>query len=164
MFLDQPFGILYCGNNSFWIKSTPWMIFHTCKCLTLPFVYTWISCQLIHCVNLSITWWPNTFNHECFTSCPIQRCALRGIKGNSNPRYFGPSMFLSFVNQLPTKIETSLFPSLPWCVSCLLAQELFRILIPWVDHEILDLLKDPSFYSCSLFTLVELSKNHEGRK
>jgi hypothetical protein len=35
--------------------------------------------------------------------------------------------------------------------------------IPWVDHEILDLLKDPSFYSCSLSPSVQLSKNHKGR-
>jgi hypothetical protein len=35
--------------------------------------------------------------------------------------------------------------------------------IPWVDHEILDLLKDLSFYSCSLSPSVQLSKNHEGR-
>jgi hypothetical protein len=26
-------------------------------------------------VNSSVTWWPNTFNHECFTIHPIQRCA-----------------------------------------------------------------------------------------
>jgi hypothetical protein len=35
--------------------------------------------------------------------------------------------------------------------------------IPWVYHGILDLLKDPSFYSCSLSPSVQLSKNHEGR-
>jgi hypothetical protein len=38
----------------------------------------------------------------------IQLYALCGIKGNSTPRYFDPSVFSSFVNQLPTKIETSL--------------------------------------------------------
>jgi hypothetical protein len=36
-------------------------------------------------VNLSVTWWPNTFNHECFTIRPIQRCALHGIGTNSTP-------------------------------------------------------------------------------
>jgi hypothetical protein len=53
------------------------------KCFTLPCVYTWISNQLIHCVNLSVTWWPKTFNHECSTIRPVQQCALHGIKGNS---------------------------------------------------------------------------------
>jgi hypothetical protein len=27
-------------------------------------------------VNSSVTWWPNTLNHECFTIRPIQWCAL----------------------------------------------------------------------------------------
>jgi hypothetical protein len=53
------------------------------KCFTLHCVYTWISNQLIHCVNSSVTWWPKTFNHECSTIRPVQRCALHGIKGNS---------------------------------------------------------------------------------
>jgi hypothetical protein len=73
MFLDQPFGIFYCGNNSFWIKSTPWVIFHTCKCFTLSFVYTWISNEITHCVNSSVTWWPQNFNHVNFFESPRSR-------------------------------------------------------------------------------------------
>jgi hypothetical protein len=51
------------------------MIFHTCKCFTLLFVYTWCSSQLTHCVNSSVTWYPKNFNHVCSMSRPIQRCA-----------------------------------------------------------------------------------------
>jgi hypothetical protein len=50
---------------------------------------------------------------------------FHGIKSNSTPCYFGPFMFFSFVNKLPTKVELLLFPLLPWRVSCLLAQERF---------------------------------------
>jgi hypothetical protein len=53
----------------------PWMILHTCKCFTLPFVYTWRSSQLKHCVNSSVTWWPQTFNHVNASRHAFQRCA-----------------------------------------------------------------------------------------
>jgi hypothetical protein len=51
------------GNNSIISKSTLWMVSDTLLATAPFFVYTWISNEVIHCVNLSVTWWPQTFNH-----------------------------------------------------------------------------------------------------
>jgi hypothetical protein len=72
-------------------QTHPMDDFHTCKCFTLPFVYTWSSNQLTHCVNLSVTWWPQTFNHVCSTSRQIQRCAPSWYQ-----RQFDSSLLWSF--------------------------------------------------------------------
>jgi hypothetical protein len=61
------------------------MISDTSLAIAPSFVYTWISSQLIHCVNSSVTWWPNTFNHECFTILPFNGVPLHGIRTNSTP-------------------------------------------------------------------------------
>jgi hypothetical protein len=85
-----------CGNNSIRSKSTLWMVSDTLLATAPFFVYTWFSNQLIHCVNSSVTWWPKTLNHECFTIRPIQRCALC----NSTPWLtFHPS--LAIVSPFP---------------------------------------------------------------
>jgi hypothetical protein len=65
---------LSCGNNSFRSKSTVWMISNTSLSIASPFVYTWSSNQLKHCVNSSITWWPQTFNHVNSSRLAFQRC------------------------------------------------------------------------------------------
>jgi hypothetical protein len=49
------------------------------------------------------------------------------------------------------------------CFMFVSSKHVYETLFPWVDHGILDLLKDPSFYSCSLSPSVQLSQNHEGR-
>jgi hypothetical protein len=63
-----------CGNHTFWIKSTLWMISDTSLAIALPCVYTWSSDQLIHCVISSVTWWPKTFNRVCSSRHAFQRC------------------------------------------------------------------------------------------
>jgi hypothetical protein len=50
---------------------------------------------------------------------------LRGIKSNLTPWYFGPFVFLSFMDQLCTKFETFPFLLILSGVSCLSTQNLF---------------------------------------
>jgi hypothetical protein len=63
------------GNSSIRSKSTLWMISDTSLAIAPSFVYTWSSNQLIHCVNSSVTWWPQTFNRVCSSRHALQRCA-----------------------------------------------------------------------------------------
>jgi hypothetical protein len=76
---------LSCGNNSFWSKPTVWMISDTSLAIAPSFVYTWISNEVIHCVNSSVTWWPKTFNRVYSWVTPFNGVPLRGIKSNSTP-------------------------------------------------------------------------------
>jgi hypothetical protein len=68
---------LSCGNNSFWSKPTVWMISDTLLAIAPSFVYTWISNEVTHCVNSSVTWWPQNFNHVNFFESP--RSTVRPI-------------------------------------------------------------------------------------
>jgi hypothetical protein len=70
------------------------------------FVYTWISIEVIHCVNSSVTWWPKVFNHGCSMSLPIQRCTPSWYKNQfhsmANLSHFvGHCFTLSFGLPLP---------------------------------------------------------------
>jgi hypothetical protein len=103
-----------------WSFTHHWTLFHP------PFVCTCISNVLTHCVNLSVTWWPQNFNHLCFFESPLSKvCSFmvsKAIQLHGN-------LVLSCSNQawssyLP-KLELSPFLLLPWRVSCLLAQEMF---------------------------------------
>jgi membrane-anchored protein YejM (alkaline phosphatase superfamily) len=85
-------------------------------------------------------------------------CPLRGIKGNLTPRYFGPSVFLSFVNQLPTKIETSFIPIVTLtCFMLVSSKYVCETLLSLVDYEILDLVKI-HLSRVSLIPLVQWKK------
>jgi hypothetical protein len=61
---------LSCDNNSFKSKSTLWMISNTLLAIAPSIVYTWISNEVTHCVNSSVTWWPQNFNHVNFFKSP----------------------------------------------------------------------------------------------
>jgi hypothetical protein len=61
------------------------MIFHTSKCFTLPYVFTWSSNQVIHCVNLSVTWWPRLLFVCVLRDTPFNGVSLHGIETNSTP-------------------------------------------------------------------------------
>jgi hypothetical protein len=65
---------LSCVNNSFWSKTTVWMISDISLAIAPSFVHTWISNEVIHCVNSSVTWWPKTFNRVCSSRHAFQRC------------------------------------------------------------------------------------------
>jgi hypothetical protein len=97
---------LTCGNNSFRSKSTLWMISNALLAIAPSFVYTWISIEVIHCVNSSVTWWPKTFNHGCSMSLPIQWCTPSWYKNQfhsmANLSHFvGHCFTLSFGLPLP---------------------------------------------------------------
>jgi hypothetical protein len=76
----------------------------------------------------------------------LWRVPRHGIKGNLTPRYLVPS----YVVKRGTIASLDVFHTrhLNRCL---------RTFLPWVDHEILDLLEDPSSRSHSLFPLVQLS-------
>jgi hypothetical protein len=97
---------LTCGNHSFRSKSTPVDNLLHSKCSTLPFVYTWSSNQLKHCVNLSVTWWPKTFNRVYSSSHAFQQCTPSWYKNQihsmANLSHFvGHCFTLSFGLPLP---------------------------------------------------------------
>jgi hypothetical protein len=110
-----------CGNNSIRSTSTPWLIFHTRKCFTLPFVYTWSSNQLTHCVNLSVTWWPKTFNRVYSSRYAFQRCAPSWYQGQFIFVLPCTFVFYSSVVQFIAKIWTLFSLPLLRRVSCLSA-------------------------------------------
>jgi hypothetical protein len=129
-----------------------------------PFVYTWISIEVTHCVNSSVTWWPQILIMWISMSLPIQRCAPSCYQ-----RQFDSSLLWSF----HILVECGKFAYQNWnflyfhryldVFMFVSSKYVCETLISWVDHEILDFLKDPCFYSCSLFPLVQSRNNHKAR-
>jgi hypothetical protein len=80
-----------------------------------PFVYTWISIEVTHCVNSSVTWWPQNFNHVNFYESPNSTVC---------PFMLSKAIRLLVTLVLPyscrvwkiclPKLKLPLFPSLPW--------------------------------------------------
>jgi hypothetical protein len=99
------------------------------------------------------------------TSHPSLKRASSWYQRQFNSMLSCSFIFLSSMELLPTKIETSSIPSVTLEVFhvCHLKSCLQTFLL-WVEHEILDLQEDPSFQSYSLFPLVQFCNNHEGRK
>jgi hypothetical protein len=88
------------GNNSFRIKSTLWMISNTSLAIAPLFVYTWISNQLTHCVNSSVTWWPKTFIRVCSSRLAFQWCVPSWYR-NQFPSMANLSHFVGHCSTLP---------------------------------------------------------------
>jgi hypothetical protein len=124
----------------------------------------WIKRFLRICNYVKELLW---FWNQKFSCCMTQVClyeSLIFVKSASSwyQRQFNSSLPCPFLccqawnNCLP---NWNFFNFLhhPWCVSCSSSQDMLRTFLPWVDHEILDLLKDPSSRSHFLFPLVQLS-------
>jgi hypothetical protein len=131
----------------------------------------WIKRFLCICNYVEELLW---FWNQKFSSCMIQVCFYKSPICKECLVMVSKAMLLLATSSVHIFVKRGTIAYQNWNFFCSLRYlDVFhachlkiclRTLLLWVDHEILDLQEDPSFQSYSLFPLVQLSNNHEGRK